>query len=288
MTDDKENKNNKTKITIEIIGALALVCAAVVGSPILVEMYKDSKNQPQTQVPTPIVTVVSTDTDTVNTPSISPTSNSISPTSIWTPSAEYPGADWKRNCISSDIWDVYSANYDFENKVQDGCYQLLEYGISAHSGNLAFVREKVRSTEIYGILVPIPDNVEIEFVLRVNKINNADIWMGIVKEPNSRAGTYLVSKKDAYFDIIEIRNTFPSKLHENYHIQFNQGNYHFRFELQGNQWNIWRDGTPQPMFTNINLTFTPRYLFIGYRAYPTDGVSGELDVRISDLMIEEQ
>jgi hypothetical protein len=281
MADKKENK---TKIILSVIGALATIAAAMVGSPVLVEMYKTSLTQTQTQTPT--MTPVST-IELPTKPSASP-SNSQTATSVWTPSAEYPGSDWKRGCISAEIWQLYSSDPTFRAETKDGCYQLLEHGISAHQGNLAFVRNKVRQTEAYGILIPIPDNVAIEFSLRVNALNNAEVWTGIVKSPDSRAGSYLVAKKNAYFDIVEIHNEYPSKRNENYHVRYNQDYYHFKFEIEGNLWNIWRNGTPQTMFSDINLMFTPRYLFIGYRAYPSDGVSGTIDVRISDLTIEEK
>ncbi len=279
----KDNKDNKTKIILGVITACATIAAAVIGSPILVEMYKTS------QRPSPTVTSAPQPaTALTKTPLAKVEQVSIPPTSAWTPSVEYPGADWQRGCISAKIWELYSLDPTFGEVVKDGCYQLLEYGISAHQGNLAFVRQKVRETELYGVVVPIPDNAEIDFSLRVNALNNADIWMGIIQNPASRAGVYLVGKKDAYFDMIEVKHDYPSKLNENYHIRFNQGFYRFKFEIEGNLWNIWRNGTPQAMFSDINLSFAPRYLFIGYRAYPQDGISGTVDVRISDLVIEEK
>lgn len=273
---------SKTKIIVALITALFAAFAAIA-----VAMIENPKESLPTQTSEAMV-VEQPPQILTNTP---PKTDipALPPTSVWTPSAEYPGADWQRGCISADIWQVYpSDRILLGDVVKDGCYQLLEYGISAHQGNLAFVRQKVRQTEIYGILVPIPDNVEIEFSLRVNRLDNAEVWMGIVKSPNSRAGSYLVAKKDAYFDLVEIKRDFPSKLNENYHVRYNQDYYHFKFDIEGNLWNIWRNGTPQAMYSGINLMFTPRYLFIGYRAYPSNGISGTVDVRISDLTIEEK
>jgi len=271
-------------IIVAILGLIGTIYTANMGDPVRDPQFEATLEVQKTQTamitPSSEVSLASTEISGENTES--------PPTSVWTPSAEFPGADWERGCVSSEIWDVYSSNFNLLMPISGNCYQLIEYGISAHQGNLAFVKNKILNEEIYGVLVRIPDNANIEFSLRVNELNNGDIWMGVVESPISRAGKYLVAKKDSYFDIIEIQKNFPSTVHENYHVQFHKNPYHFRFEIEGNQWNIWREGTPQAMYTDINITFVPRYFFIGYRAYSANGISGTVDVRISDLVIEER
>ena len=274
---------NKGKIIAAIITAIATVFAAMltgVGEQVVDYLLPPQATATVIAPPAPIATDVITPTTVVL---LTPVADSTP----WELPVEAPGEDWLHSCISADSWRFFSQNPIGEIQIVDGCYQLIEYGISAHQGNLVFVRNKVRIPETHGILIPIPNDAEISFHLRTTELTNAEIWTGIVRSQDSQAGKYLVAKDGGYFDIVEIKEEFPSVLHRNYEVKYNQGDYKINFDIEGNQWSIGYNGFPAPMFSHLILDFSPRYLFIGYRAYPEGNVAGKIEVRISELQISE-
>lgn len=286
--------NKKRDITVAyvilwgtLITAIATVFTALVTAIVKPEWFSLLILEQEATL-TPVASIIEIKS-TVTPPSVAGETSGVEfPTSVWAPPLDLPGADWAKGCINSEIWQIYSSENDFNAPTQDGCYQLLEYGISAHQGNLAFVREKVRVPEAYGILVPIPDNAAISFTLRATKLEKAEVWVGIAKEPTSWSGIYLVSKDGGNFAIREVTNNIPARKSRKYHDVEEPYRSEFQFEIEGNQWDISYDNSPAKMFSNVNLDFSPRYLFLGYRVYSENGVTGCLDTRISDLIIEKR
>ena len=281
MAEDGEKKSSKTLIILALISGLVAIIVASIENP----SPEDPVNTPMEVTLTPIDEVIVT-----SFPSAiekTPKTEIESPSSAWIPSEEYPGADWERGCISSETWGIYSSAGYLNTPVEDGCYQLIEYGVSVHQGNLAFVRTKVFEPEIFGFLIPIPNNAKIAFDLRINELENAEVLVGISESPNSWDGVYLFSKADDNFHVASVENNFPVKVRENYYERSAPNIYNFEFEIEGNLWDISYENSPADMFTDINLSFSPRYLFIGYRAYKKGGSTGNLNTRISHLVIEE-
>lgn len=202
---------------------------------------------------------------------------------IW----EKAGSDWGRSCISSEIWQLYPNTLGLAVEHPENCYNLIAYGITANQGNLAFVRNNVREEEFRGVEIPIPDNVDIFFDLRVNHLENAEVWVGIMKNPTQIDGKYLRAKAGDNFNITNVINNFP-KHGENYYEKTSPPIYHFQYVIEGNLWTVNYDGSPAPMFKDETLNFSPRYLLIGYRAYSKGDMTGSIDVRISNLKIEEK
>lgn len=239
------------------------------------EAQKTQAAQAQASLPTPTFPPSHTSSPGESTPL--PTAD----IAIW----ENAGNDWESSCISSEIWQLYPNSLGLAVEHPENCYNLIAYGMTANQGNLAFVRSNAREEEFRGLVIPIPDNVDIFFNLRVNHLENAAVWIGIMKNPTRWDGKYLRAKAGDSFNITNVINNFP-KHGDNYHETTAPPIYHFQYCLEGNLWTVNYDGSPAPMFKDEIITFSPRYLFIGYRAYSNSGVTGSIDVRISNLQIE--
>lgn len=275
--------------------AWVVILVAVIG--LFGVMYQSDKTDPA-RVPLTEATLKAQQTQAAQTQAALPTSSFTPPPTLKagetppSPTAdivllENAGSDWERSCISSEIWQLYPSTLGLAVEHPEDCYSLISYGITANQGNLAFVRSNVREEEFRGIIVPIPDNTDIFFDLRVNHLENAEVWVGIMKSPIQWDGKYLRAKAGDSFNITNVINNFP-KHDDNYHETTNPQLYHFQYCIEGNLWTVNYDGSPAPMFRDEIINFSPRYLFIGYRAYSNGSVTGSIDARISNLKIEEK
>ncbi|MCP4141107.1 MAG: hypothetical protein GY755_12645 [Chloroflexi bacterium] len=199
-----------------------------------------------------------------------------------------PGEDWQSGCISSESWQVFSTEEGFLPSVEEECYNLIEHGVFASDGYLSFVKSKVRHPIIYGLTTEIFTNANVSVSLDINHIENAEVWVGIADSQNTWNGVYLVTKAGDNLSIRNVVNNLPVHTNRKYHAMEASGHYDFQFEIVGNQWDVSYDDSPANMFSSIELSFSPRYLFIGYRAYPENGLTGNIDVKISNLTIEDR
>ena len=276
-----ENKKLWGIIIAAVLGLLGTFYQANKTDPVRVPAFEATLEAEKT-----LTAIATLNAGTPSPADISTSEPSLAPAPLTEPSPpERPSESLERGCISEKVWKLYSSDPNFSPEAQDGCYSLLDYGISARQGSLSFVRSKVRAPETYGLLVSIPNNAGISFELRINNIKNAEVWVGIAQSPRSWAGKYLRSKANGNFDIATVVNSFPT-YGENYYEKNEPDVYKFEYLVEGNLWTITYDSSPAPMFSDLTLNFSSRYLFVGFRAYPQDGISGSLDVCISDLVIE--
>ena len=92
-----------------------------------------------------------------------------------------PGLDWYEDCIDLAIWTPYLGGVEYSFEAQ--CEQLGQWGITAQDGVLFLNTLDSASTAMeYGIIVPLQTRSEIELVVDIKKLENSEIWIGILDQ----------------------------------------------------------------------------------------------------------
>lgn len=182
------------RVDPSIIAALIGVCGTITVT--LITLFV---NRPQV-VPTPTtgsvhttpiaatetVTFTAVPTDTV--PPGEPTSTPAPPTDTPVPTAtSIPpvpiGEDWSAGCIST-LWKPYPSNVPTLER-GDGCWQEPVHVFSAENGDLDFLSNRgTGGNEIYGLFAPLPESGSVSFYVKLERLDNVDLLMGVYAEPD--------------------------------------------------------------------------------------------------------
>jgi hypothetical protein len=284
----------KIEIIIKLISAITALLAVFFGSGKIFD-YIVSRQAQAASTPTVTATMTLPPTFAVSdtplpipseTPvrTLAPTRTAVpSPTATATPLL-LPGEDWKQDCISSSIWSFYNKNGEVP-RMEEGCYVLLPWGISALDGQLDIFTQDAHTPMTAGIMLPLPTNVSVTFSLDVKSVENADVWMGIAESTSSPIGKYLFAKGDGFFDLMEIERLDYPRFVARYHAYESPTRYRLTLTVEGTKFEVSRAGSYGQMFSPLYIRFAPRYLFLGYRTHVGDG-DVKVDVSIYDLVIE--
>jgi hypothetical protein len=175
-----------------------------------------------------------------------------------------PGDDWKRNCISGEIWDTSLAG---ESLPEPGlCYDLAAWGMTADDGalTLAATHSDITAHE-YGIFTPWQDWTKFDFSVRVKRLDNSELWFGFFEGNtlNSKGILFVIQ----HGDVVDVRDMPSGKeIVANFYLPFADGVFHPQVILRGGKFSLWIDG--QGILSNWPLNYTIHNMFIGYRSLP--------------------
>ncbi|KAF0107264.1 MAG: hypothetical protein FD146_1742 [Anaerolineaceae bacterium] len=199
----------------------------------------------------------------------SPTDVPLTPFPTMTP-------DVSLNCISADEWTAHTTDTDLPAIVSDGCLDLAEWGISRADGVISILRYQTRRGEWYGISLPIPRDVVIEFNLAVKHVQNGELWFGTSEGASPTAkGVYLVRKENGLFDVRSCASDSCRTEFGDISIPDDHGNYVIRLELAGNRLDInINDG----LFyrRDFQVSFSNRRFYLGLRPFSSAYLNAEL------------
>jgi hypothetical protein len=260
-------------IGVAIVGCISTIIVSAL-NPDLTQVILD-KFSSATHTPTPTSTAPSSAT-----PSNTPTKVYFTetPTPITLVAA---GDDWQSDCISVANWQP-----DLEEsiaEVDNGCYDLIPWGIAANNGNLLLTTvSKQKSTALeYGIFTPLTQNKTFEFSIRVNELTNSEVWIGFFREKSLESqGILITIQNDDNFDVREMPS--QKEYADNIHLGAEGGNYeNILITFIGPVLYVTVDG--QPVIANYPINVSPKQLFLGYRMLP----KGEIKATIRDIKITD-
>jgi hypothetical protein len=185
MDKESNSKIQLAGIVLTFVIGLLTILATIFGPIIQKRFEQDSTQTPiviiQSATPAPVIPTDTVppgaDTSTpapTNTPEPAPTETSIPILAA--------GEDWKAGCVSM-VWQVTSniATTDHGN----GCWEEPVYAFSADNGELDFLSERPNGgSEVYGMFAPLPESGSVSIKIRLNDLNNADMWVGIFQKPD--------------------------------------------------------------------------------------------------------
>ncbi len=286
----KKSSSNITdaqiKIFVAILGFIGVLGAAYfnyLGQRVPIELSQSTQTAEAR-----ILTLAAPSTKLPNTITAVASNNALTPTKSTSPSVNVStattldslpiGQDIKNNCIGKN-WTPYttSKNRSQNLAVKDGCYQLLELGISPEKGKLLFSQQDPTEGIVNGIVGNISQTITAEIEVDIEKLSNAEIKIGILsaKAPSSFLnGKLLVVYENGTIAIREITNgdeKIASPLYV-YTASCPPRIYNFRFELTNLRLNISRyngrckDGSPMffKSYNYVDIPFENRFLFVGY------------------------
>ena len=182
---DSKNKIN-IAIIVALIGLIGTIGAALIGT----YGKRDLPAPSPTLIPTTAIAFTDTATPTFpptntalpDTPTSTPVLVTDTPVPTITPIPQAIGVDWLAGCIST-LWRAYPSVPTDERG--DGCWREPVYVFSAENGDLDFLAERKGGfAETYGLFAPLPESGTVTFTVRLEHLENADLWMGVFAEPN--------------------------------------------------------------------------------------------------------
>jgi len=204
------------------------------------------------------------------------------------------GGDWHCNCISSNFWTPFPA--DYYSYPSDGCWDLSFWGLTAREGDLlilAWDEGKLLDPSTYyerGIVTPVKGNIRISFDLNIDLIHTkfkdypSYLSFGVVPSNPSNLTTtgsilmYMVESPDSPVFI---------KVYERGAIQEDMSQEYTRRETQ----EVTIETTSVEVFTYVDGD-----LLIGSSPLPEEPIfligyviprGGEITATISNFSIEE-
>lgn len=258
-------------IGVAIVGCISTIIVSAL-NPDLTQVILD-KFSSATLTPTPTSTAPSSAT-----PNNTPTKVYFTetPTPITLVAA---GDDWQSDCISVANWQP-----DLEESIAEddnGCYNLIPWGIAANNGNLLLTtvsKQKTTALE-YGVFTPLPQCGTFKFSIRVDELTNSEVWLGFFRESSLESNGILITiQNDDNFDVREMPS--QKEYADNIHLGAEGGNYeNIQVEFIGPTIYVTVDG--QPVIANYPINVSPRKLFLGYRMLP----KGEIKATIRNMEI---
>lgn len=194
-------------------------------------------------------------------------------------------------CINSTTW---TPDYgDFQSKDKNGCWQLLDLGISAQNGGLLLFLRQPEKDLSHGIFTPIPQNVVIEFTFQVNELEtsssarNTDIVFGIVpaNEPDPFKGlVFLLDVQSKQQNPIFLKLDEPNQEPKLLRSQYDFGKeYKVKLDIEELIFNAIINGDNKIINTR-SIPFADRAFWIGY----TVPNGGTLSALISHITIQHK
>ena len=285
----------KTEYMIAVIGGIATIIAALLGSPLIEKMF--------TSLPTSTVTVgvtqVLTSTFTSLPPSVTPEpsltpTESFTPTSTpilathtpvptFTPTPVAIGEDWQNGCIST-FWRAYPSNISAVDR-GDGCWKEPLYVFSAENGDLDFLSERGNgSAEVYGLFAPLPESGTVTFTIRLRDLNNSDLWMGVFPEPdvNSQGLLMTILNGDVNKRSVVQKDPFTYETLQGTQVLAQENGYSISFIFT--TLSVRSRVNPSIFMTNqLSIPTAQKWLFLGYKglrgAYRIEGTFLKFEVK---------
>jgi hypothetical protein len=194
------------------------------------------------------------------------------------------GQDWTQGCISS-LWKLYPSSLIAVER-GDGCLQEPVHVFAAVNGSLPFVAQRNGSGPVsdYGMFAPLPESGSVSIIVRLEDLNNVDLWVGIFPEPDLRSDGLLLTipAGNVRKRVITQKDVFTYEtLQATQNLDQGSG---FSFTFTFNS--VAATGNVNPFIFKTNPFSMPaaeKWLYIGYR-----GLSGSYRVEgaFSNLIIE--
>lgn len=294
MPKQSESKKNGASskridpaIIIAVITVIGTLITAIFASPVLIALIQKTPpptiTSAETLAPSSTPTLTAAIAVATDTPPTTPPPTST-PTTTPTVIA---GQDFQSGCINANLWTPYTTNLLLSQALssQNGCWQILEMGLSAQDKGLLLSNQGATESGTYGIVTSIPQNAAIEFVVKVVRISDGELKFGVVSGPSPSSdfeGVFMAMRDGG---VLGFRTASGSE-EKNviaYTVSYYPGTYKFRFDLAGIRLTISRDGSTID-YKPMDITFSTRLFFIGYQV----NKNGSVEADISGLAIQQK
>jgi len=138
------------------------------------------------------------------------------------------------------------------------------------------------SAFLSGFLLPVPQRGVVSFSLRPSKFEKAEFWVMLLPAPDPlRSGVKLQTVVDnQQRDKLQFRTEYGSHETKSAYIPEDMDSYRISFILENGEVRVWVNSTSLGAFP---VSFSERYLFLGYRALSAKGYV--IDTRLEDFSI---
>lgn len=218
---------------------------------------------------TPSTVPTITPTDIILSPQ--PTFTSVSVTNMplptFTPVPVAIGKDWMAGCISS-LWRTYPSDIQTIER-GDGCWKEPLYVFSAENGDLDFFAERGKgSTEIFGLFAPLPENGTVKFTVRIRRLVNVDLWMGIFPEPDVASQGFLLTIPNGNVTsrVIVQKDPFTYETIQGTQLLNQENGYSISFTFT----TLSASGSVNPyvfVWNPVSIPSAQKWLFLGYKGF---------------------
>jgi hypothetical protein len=250
-----------------------------------------------TASPTVTITYTPVPTDTVpaGNPTSTPAPDTPTPEATLTPLPPGIGADWVNNCISI-LWKAYPDT--IQTSANNGCLvQPVNLSepvnlLFTEDGRLKFVVTRAfDSTQVFGLIAPLPANGTVRVDTNLRRIQDGEIWMGILAGPNLTSEGLMAAILPG--ENVRRRELAQKKMPEQVEIQrletFYEAPgqdpplYSITFEFGNGEVRMQKLGDTE--FSAVPLNSAQPWLFVGYQV--TNG-SVRLDGEFLNLVVQGQ
>lgn len=195
-------------------------------------------------------------------------------------------------------WWLLPGGITYTEEVREGCpfANVPELGFSTSANGFLVTWERFRTTGIFGISVPIPEDAIIHLHVKARDLYNAEFWIGLASTQNPEPNVMILSIDPAAENLMPgsmrvYNNDLVTELVRypwaNLNPNLNSVNkppfdYDIVFTITG--------GTVRTQVNSATLESQtvnfPRFLFIGLRKKSASGSSATVNVLVSNLQIE--
>ncbi len=239
---------------------------------------------PQTSTPSPVPPTL-TPTPSL-TPEISAAVLAPSPSATFAPSLTpvVLGQDWLADCISRE-WMLFEIGTLFQPGEKQACWgQPVASAFSTSGGALRIFRQGYTATAyLSGFLLPLPQRGTVSFSLRPTNFEKAEFWVMLLPALDpSRSGVKLQTIVDnQQRDKLQFRTEYGTHETKSAYIPEDMDIYRITLFLDYGEVKVWVNSTSLGAFP---LSFSERYLFLGYRALPAKRY--EIDTRLENFSVQ--
>ena len=283
--NSSSNKEPDQSKNIAIVAIVALIVIVII---VAAFMFLDGNNNFLTPSPTFMLataivltetiapTPVPTDTVPPALPTLTPAPATDTPVPTFTPVPPVAlGEDWMAGCIST-LWNAYPASSPPVER-GNGCWQEPVYAFSAENGDLDFLAEREGGpAEIYALFAPLPEIGTVTFTVRLEYLDNADLWMGVFAKPDLDSQGLLMTILNGDVNRRSIVQKDP-RTYETLQgtIALEQGNG-FSISFTFTNLSVRSSVNPSVFMTNqVSIPAAQKWLFLGYKglrgAYRIEG-----------------
>ncbi len=197
-------------------------------------------------------------------------------------------SEYFNHCLDSSLWKPLSEQnqtYDIYQNGEEECLELSNWGIFTKTDQITILPSDALQG-VVGIATVLPQNAEVEFSVDVKKLTNADLRFGVLEEVETYPpdkGALMVIRDGGYVDLYELSQGREKRTIVYTYPSF-PGTYEYNFVINDSQLIIYRKGAKINPYQHLELPFTKRMFFIGFRI----PAGGEINAEISGLRINNQ
>jgi hypothetical protein len=240
-------------------------------------------------------TPVPTDTVPAGDPTSTPAPDTPTPEATLTPLPPAVGADWVNNCIST-LWRAYPDTV--QTSANNGC--LVQPVNLSEPVNLFFTENRrlkfvvtraFESTQIFGLITPLPANGTVRVDTYLRRIQDGEIWIGVLAGPNLASEGLMAAILPG--ENVRRRELAQKKMPEQVEIQRLETFYEaagqdpplYSITLEFGNGEVRMQKLGDTEFSSVPLNSAQPWLFVGYQV--TNG-SVRLDGEFLNLAVQGQ